>query len=411
MASARKTALVPRFVTRFQCIGERCEDTCCSGWTISVDRASYESFQRLPADPVKDALIASIQLAGEPGGEPLSEGTMYAWFVPRPKSRNCPLLADGLCRMHQRFGAEALSDLCASYPRTTRALGSRFAQGITLSCPEAARLALLAPDAFELAEAEVDTRPTTLADVPLPPGLLAEDAQAIHLFCLQWVGRRGPPLWIRLAVLGLFCEQLTPLLESPGRVPAFLAQFEQDISTPGFLEHLESVPASHAEQAQVFAPLLAGKVGRTTSPHQRRVEEAVAEGLGATDDSSEVNVADIAAAYARGVQRLPAVLETTAPRLLEHFVLNELFRESFPFDGRSPRDHFVDLVVRFGVLRLMLAARCAGEVLPDAAALVETTQYFCRRFEHDPDFSQDAREALQRRGWDSTARLFGYLRS
>jgi len=410
MASFTKTALVPRFVSRFKCIGERCEDTCCSGWTITVDRASYEKYERLPADPLKEELLASIQRASAAEGITAPEGT-FAWFVPRPRSRNCPMLGGGLCRLQERHGEEALSDTCASYPRTTRALGSSVTQGITLSCPEAARLALLAPDAFEFLGAEVHTRPSTLFRVPLPPGLSADDANSIRLFCLQLVGSDGAPLWVRLAVLGLFCEQLTPILQSPERVQGFLANFEQAVATPGFLDSLESVPARHAEQAQVFAPLLAGKVGRTTSPHQRRVEEAVAEGLGATDESSEVNVADIAVAYARGVQRLPAALEASAPSLLKHFVLNELFRESFPFDGRSPHAHFVDLVIRFGILRLMLAARCAGDTLPDAAALVETTQFFCRRFEHDPDFAQNAREAFQRRGWDSTARLFGYLRS
>lgn len=408
MSHPPRTALVPRYVSRFRCIGDRCEDTCCSGWTVTVDRATYERYERLPQDPLKDELLGALQRASD---EQPGPGGAHAWFVPRPRSRECPMLGGGLCRVQQRHGEKALSDTCASYPRTTRSLGGSLSQGLTLSCPEAARLALLAPDAFEFVAAEVEARPSTVSRVPLPAGLSDEDANAVRLLCLQLVGSEGAPLWVRLAVLGLFCEQLTPLLQSPGRVKGFLASFDQALATPGFLDSLESVPARHAEQAAVFAPLLARKVGRTTSPHQRRVEEAVAVGLGATEDASEVNVADIAVAYARGVERLPAVLEAAAPKLLEHFVLNELFRESFPFDGRTPHEHFVDLVIRFGILRLLLAARCSGERTPDATALVETTQYFCRRFQHDPSFARDAREAFHLRGWDSTARLFGYLRS
>jgi lysine-N-methylase len=407
-ASTTKTALVPRFATRFQCVGERCEDTCCSGWTVTVDRATWERYQRLPASPLKEELLASLKRPE--AGAPAPAGA-FSWFVPAQGTRDCPMLGGGLCRLQQRHGEEALSDTCASYPRTTRALGSSLSQGLTLSCPEAARLALLAPDAFEFVAAEVATRPSTLSAVPLPPGLDAEAANAVRLFCLQLVGSEGAPLWARLAVLGLFCEQLTPLLGTPERVPGFLASFEQALGTPGFLDSLEAVPARHAEQAQVFAPLLARKVGRTSTPHQRRVEEAVAAGLGATAASAEVNLAHLTAAYARGVTRLPAALEASAPHLLEHYVLNELFRESFPFDGRTPQAHFVDLVIRFGILRLMLAARCAGDALPDATALVETTQVFCRRFQHDPAFAEQARQAFQARGWDSTARLFGYLRS
>ncbi|MBM4378609.1 MAG: flagellin lysine-N-methylase [Deltaproteobacteria bacterium] len=408
MATFTKTALVPRFASRFQCIGDRCEDTCCSGWTVTVDRATYERYQRLPASPLRDELLVSLKLP-EPGA-PAPAGA-FSWFAPRPGTRDCPMLGGGLCRLQQRHGEEALSDTCASYPRTTRSLGSTLSQGLTLSCPEAARLALLSPDAFEFVAAEVATRPSTLSAVPLPAGLDAEAANAVRLFCLQVMGSDGAPLWARLAVLGLFCEQLTPLLRTPERVPGFLASFGHALSTPGFLDSLEAVPAKHAEQAHVFAPLLARKVGRTSTPHQRRVEEAVATGLGATETSAEVNLAQLAAAYSRGVTRLPEALESAAPKLLEHFVLNELFRESFPFDGRTPQAHFVDLVIRFGILRLMLAARCVGDPLPDATALVETTQVFCRRFQHDPAFAQEAREAFQARGWDSMARLFGYLRS
>ena len=407
-SSSTRTALVPRFATRFQCIGDRCEDTCCSGWTVTVDGATFERYQRLPPSPLKDELLATLKRPE--AGAPAPAGA-FSWFAPKPGSRDCPMLGGGLCRLQQRHGEEALSDTCSSYPRTTRALGSSLSQGLTLSCPEAARLALLAPDAFEFVAAEVSTRPSTLSAVPLPDGLAPDVANAVRMFCLQLVGSEGAPLWARLAVLGLFCEQLTPLLRTPDRVPGFLASFEQALATPGFLDSLEEVPAKHAEQAHVFAPLLARKVGRTSTPHQRRVEEAVAAGLGATESSAEVNLTQLAAAYARGVTRLSGVLEACAPRLLEHYVLNELFRESFPFDGRTPQAHFVDLVIRFGILRLMLAARCAGDTAPDATALVETTQVFCRRFQHDPGFAQEAREAFHARGWDSTSRLFGYLRS
>jgi multidrug efflux system outer membrane protein len=46
--------------------------------------------------------------------------------------------------VQQRCGEESLSDTCFSYPRTTRTLGTSLTQALSLSCPEAARLALQA---------------------------------------------------------------------------------------------------------------------------------------------------------------------------------------------------------------------------------------------------------------------------
>lgn len=409
-AAYDKPALLPLYVTRFRCVGDRCEDTCCNGWTITVDRPTYDGWRQLPADGFRDELLGTLQVAD--GKSPAPPGA-HAWFKPKPGTRECPMLSGGLCRVQQRAGEASLSDTCFSYPRTTRTLGTSLTQALSLSCPEAARLALLAPDAFDFVGGNVHGRPSTETRTVLPKGIHPDAANGVRLFCLQLVRSEGAPLWVRLAVLGLFCERLTALLESGKAedVPGFLASFEQALASPGFLDALEQVPARHAEQAQVFASLLHSGLQRPPSPHQGRVQDAVARGLGAAEGESHVDAARLISAYKRGVERLPEVLDAHAPKLLENYVLNELLREGFPFDAATPSAHFLDLVIRFGMVRLMLAARCSGETPPDAAALVETVQVFCRRFQHDVEFAKQARASFHARGWDSIAKVFGYLRA
>jgi len=48
------------------------------------------------------------------------------------------------------MGEQALSDTCAHYPRTVLECGTVRQVTLTLACPEAARLALLERDAFDL---------------------------------------------------------------------------------------------------------------------------------------------------------------------------------------------------------------------------------------------------------------------
>ena len=408
-AAFDKPALLPLYVTRFRCTGDRCPDTCCNGWTVTVDRPTLDEWKRLPDDGFRQELLASLQVAD--GHSPAPPGA-HAWFKPKAGTRECPMLAGGLCRLQQRCGEDALSDTCHSYPRTTRALGSSVTQALSLSCPEAARLALLSPDAFQFVSANIHGRPSTESRVQLPRGLSADAANDVRLFCLQLVQAEGAPLWMRLSVLGLFCERLTALLAAgkTGELPAFLATFERALSTPGFLDSLEKVPARHAEQAQIFATLLHSGLQRPPSAHQGRVQEAVARGLGAEEGATHVDAAQLISAYRRGMERLPAALASHAPKLLEHYVLNELLREGFPFETATPSTHFLDLVIRFGVVRLMLAARCSGDTQPDADALVETVQVFCRRFQHDVEFAREARASFHARGWDSMAKTVAYLR-
>jgi len=53
------SALMPRFVERFRCIGPRCEDTCCSDWAIYVDKKTYKAY-RNEAPPELDLLMENI---------------------------------------------------------------------------------------------------------------------------------------------------------------------------------------------------------------------------------------------------------------------------------------------------------------------------------------------------------------
>lgn len=35
--------LVPEYLDEFSCIGGACEDTCCAGWNITVDKKNVSS--------------------------------------------------------------------------------------------------------------------------------------------------------------------------------------------------------------------------------------------------------------------------------------------------------------------------------------------------------------------------------
>jgi lysine-N-methylase len=37
--------LQPRHFDAFRCIGSACEDTCCVGWLVHVDKPTYEKYR------------------------------------------------------------------------------------------------------------------------------------------------------------------------------------------------------------------------------------------------------------------------------------------------------------------------------------------------------------------------------
>ena len=132
-----------------------------------------------------------------------------------------------------------------------------------------------------------------------------------------------------------------------------------------------------------------------------------------TDGGQESLSADVVVAhYVQGLRRLPEAL-AQAPSLMTNYLLNDMFREAFPFADGAPFAQYQRLLVRFGMVRLLLVARCnaAGAGLPSAQDLAATVQVFCRRHQHDPSFARALDQVLANAGWDRLDRLWRFLKT
>ncbi len=38
---------VPKYLNKFKCIADKCEDTCCAGWEIVIDKETYDYYENL----------------------------------------------------------------------------------------------------------------------------------------------------------------------------------------------------------------------------------------------------------------------------------------------------------------------------------------------------------------------------
>lgn len=397
---------MPRFVERFRCIGPRCEDTCCSDWAIYVDKKTYKAYRKA-APPELDHLMENIVRLN--GG---SDNSPYAAIMPVGELRRCPALTDGLCSVHATLGESYLSNVCHSYPRTNRSAHGQFEQMITLSCPEAARLALLADDAFDFVEAPVQLRESEVVKVDSRFDFSPEVMTEIRIFCLNLVRTRELALWQRLALLGNFCDSLTHLCitKQQAAAPTLINDFVRVIENGDLVAALDLIQPNHEAQSQVFATLWGAKGFETGSAAQRELIRQISGKLGA-DDSGQVTAEGLVAAYRRGLGRLDEALAET-PWWLENYLVNEMFTQFVPFNGNNPYDGFVRIVARFGLLRLLLAAQCnTGDGPPPLATLTTTVYLYCRRFQHDRDYGDRVNTALYESGWADLNKLYTLLRT
>src|SRR5579862_3929039 len=132
--------LQPSYVDEFNCLRTNCDDTCCAGWGVVIDKATFEKYQKcthLTLRPMMDAHIIR---------DPASTSDQTYSRMEMPEG-HCPFLTERkLCSIQREMGAENLSRACQTFPRAMNVVDGVVERSFYLSCPEATRLVLLNPN-------------------------------------------------------------------------------------------------------------------------------------------------------------------------------------------------------------------------------------------------------------------------
>lgn len=147
------SATTTRYAARFQCIGAACEDSCCAfAWRVVLDKPDYSRLKAALAGTPGERERFDRGCARSPGAGEAARP--YATLQRAGDGRCVFLEPGGLCSVQATHGAAALPGVCATYPRVVTRVGDRLSLTTGLSCPEAARLCLLADDATDVEAAD-----------------------------------------------------------------------------------------------------------------------------------------------------------------------------------------------------------------------------------------------------------------
>lgn len=404
----RIQALAPLYTERFACIGQACEDTCCAGWRVTIDKKTFNAYRKSTNPHLVDRLGNNIKRLRSH-----SSDEKYAQMDLDNKTGACLMIEDQLCSIQKELGEDKLSNTCFSYPRVSSEFGGIHQQALLLSCPEAARLALLADDAMSFIQLEITVRPEIIEKQKPVRGLSIDQMNEIRFFCIQLLKKPELLLWQKLTFLGLFCETLTEALRNGGqsRVSRIIESVEALISNKEFSELFENMQPQYEVQAMTFSLLWKTKINGICSLVDKAVYNSVVKGIGFDFETGQIEESRLIDQYKKGVLQLPKALKDT-PFFLENYLLNEMFRDNFPFGQNSPYDQYLELITRFGIVRFMLASQCATETeLPSIKVLTQTVQSFCKRYQHDGQFAVDVQNCFKNSGWNDLQKIVKFLKT
>jgi len=412
----RQTRIIqPDYANRFRCIGSACEDTCCSGWRVSVDESDFHRLTSLPAGPLRSLVDVSILQSAQPHEE---ADNAFASIRMLP-SGECPFLsADRLCRVQRECGEQYLSRICADYPRNSYSIDGLKETELSLSCPEAARLILLSPSL--LPQNGAPGYQLTWDETTAGSADLRSCFWQIREFVVGLILNRRYPLWQRLFLLGTFCRRLEAFqcAETNRNFVDILDDFSRAVNLGGLGESMETIPADLPLQLEIVLSFIAQRVnGVNISPRFRGVLDLFVKGLG---HSRTASIESQAATYADAYRRYFTPFFGRHPHMLENLLVNAVFRDAFPF-GRAltsaesrpePAKAFAMMAIQFALIKGMLIGVAAARGRQFSAAdVVKVVQTASRLFEHNPRFLNTAYAGLEGRGLTDARGLTLLLRN
>ncbi|WP_255993401.1 flagellin lysine-N-methylase [Clostridium perfringens] len=120
---------VPNYFNEFKCIASECEDTCCAGWEIVIDDETHKRYEKVEGE-FGDILRSKIVKSDGENIFLLNNG-------------NCSFLNEKkMCEIYINLGEDNLCYTCQQFPRYTEEFLDLKEVGLSLSCPEAARIIL-----------------------------------------------------------------------------------------------------------------------------------------------------------------------------------------------------------------------------------------------------------------------------
>lgn len=395
----------------FQCLGDRCEDTCCQQWEVRLDRRHYHRLQeRMQSRPASRVLFEHHIRLNE---REISGDHDYA-FIDMADNGYCAMLdASGLCSIHKEFGVAPLGNVCAFYPRILSRCENEIELSGALSCPEVARRCLLDPEPPSYVPFSPDSLPRS-NDYPLHRDLprTATDHYARHFRRVRqaFLDLAAAPrsLETRLYALATLGRQLSEFYhQGCEAVPAAQLDglLQHALSPTGLQEmaaFLQQYEAGEPVALIVIVSILQIKQGQFPQEATSQLAAAVQASYDAEyatrrgGAAKDIPIQELQVLFAARRARCQAACGSLVDDMLGRYVANCLYREWF-YTMPDTFTYLQMLILRVAMLRFLIYSHPRLQELPADRArrrqlleevVVEVVYRFARNIDQNLPFLQ-----------------------
>lgn len=402
----KHVVLTPSYMNDFTCIGSKCEDSCCAGWTVTIDEETYKKYKRVKNFELTPLINKNItRIRSNPNKANYAKIKM--------SHAKCPFLnEEQLCKIQKNLGEQYLSNTCSSYPRMVNRVNQSYERSGVTSCPEIARLALLNQDGItfdELLEPIHSINPLTVA------GTIGNELNKSHnqmqdylwdmrFFVIELLQNRKLELTERLMILGLFMSKVQNLQDENrnAEVKGLISSFSSIYEDPALLKELQGIQSNNAIQMQLLKDLVDDRI--CGGIINRRYAECFAEFLLGVNYGEEMTVPQIAEYYQELYQNLYAPFNKKYEYILENYVVNYVFSKLFPVSSKRVFDDFSMLIIHYALIKLHLIGMMGyHQENFNVEHVIKLIQSFSKVVEHNKLYLYNVQRLLKENKMDTLA--------
>lgn len=370
-------SLAPTYFYEFQCIGSACEDTCCAGWNISIDKKTYKSYKNEKNILLKDLFKKNI-VRNKHTKHPEFD---YGKFEMDSEHKCTMLTEDHLCSIQNILGEKALCHTCTIYPRKKYILNGTLEKSLDTSCPEASRKILLRPEGIDFIEEECMEDLNNIQSLSLPENYLTLFWQ-LRIFMIDTLQNRNHPLEVRLLVISMLLQSLSTSTNlSSQDIEKTINKYNLYLNNPNLKEEFHVIEKLYKEQLHL------GKMILTLSRSERynilRKKILTAIDFSTPDSLSQ----DYELYYEPFIQKYEYILE--------NYLVNAVFTNIKSPNLKDMLNHFATICIDFSMIRLFITGYFKSENNYSIEGAIHCIQQYSKNLAHSIAFSDYLNDLLK----------------
>ncbi|CUP95530.1 flagellin lysine-N-methylase [Clostridium baratii] len=373
----------PKYLKEFKCIGGKCEDSCCIGWDIDIDKITFRQYYKVKDQEMKKMFQKNVH-----NNEYCQAPDVDYGKVKLKKDKRCPFLDEcNYCIIQSKLGEEYLSNVCTSFPRILNKIDGYYEMSLDVSCPEAARILLLKEEGIEFEEneetlgkhiisSEIDTKSKEFNNLPM------RYFKEIRDLSIKIIKNRKFDLNKRLYILGEFINELEEELKYNYKN---VLKFIKDYDINSVKDPYEKDEFSYLLQVDFFKKTMKylNILNEVDSISFKDYTKEVMNGFNFEDD----NISKYANVYIEAFEEYSKEYMIKNSFIFENYLVNFIYNYMFPFsENQSVFDGYIMLLMRYSFIRFYLVGKYIVNKNESKEEIVRFIQVFSKSIGHHRNY-------------------------